>query len=126
VIIRADVEEQQGEGQTASRDRPCAKAERDCCRRAMGTVRLVPGTGESDSIVRECTRRRKIRSMPVVAPSCVSIRNQEGVPVGVGEFVSLDIGAVIERAVHFEAVICRESGQEATSCRPGPSALPYS
>src|SRR6266849_4824227 len=32
-------------------------------------------------------------------------RNQKSVPVGVGEFVSLHIGAVIERAVHFEAVI---------------------
>src|ERR1700736_5753466 len=32
-------------------------------------------------------------------------RNQKSVPVGVGEFVSLYIRAVIERAVHFEAVI---------------------
>ena len=32
-------------------------------------------------------------------------RNQKGIPVGVGEFVSLQIGAVVERAVHFEAVI---------------------
>src|SRR5712692_11798044 len=32
-------------------------------------------------------------------------RNQKSVAVGVGEFVSLQVGAVIERAVHFEAVI---------------------
>src|SRR5882762_9199307 len=32
-------------------------------------------------------------------------RNQKSIPVGVGEFVSLHIGAVIERTVHFEAVI---------------------
>ena len=32
-------------------------------------------------------------------------RNQKRIPVGVGEFVSLDICAVLERAVHFEAVI---------------------
>ena len=32
-------------------------------------------------------------------------RNQKSVSVGVEEFVSLHIGAVIERAVHFEAVM---------------------
>src|ERR1700674_27075 len=32
-------------------------------------------------------------------------RNQKSIPVGVGEFVSLHIGAVIERTVHLEAVI---------------------
>ena len=32
-------------------------------------------------------------------------RNQESVAVGVGEFVSLDIGAVLERAIHFEAIV---------------------
>src|SRR5215467_10483688 len=32
-------------------------------------------------------------------------RNQKSVPVGVGELVPLDIGAVIERAVHFKPVI---------------------
>src|SRR5258708_32065450 len=32
-------------------------------------------------------------------------RNQKSVPVGVGEFVSLYVGAVIDRAVHFETVI---------------------
>jgi len=32
-------------------------------------------------------------------------RNQKRVTVGVGEFVSLDIRAVLERAVHLEAII---------------------
>jgi hypothetical protein len=32
-------------------------------------------------------------------------RNQKSISVGVGEFVSLYIGAVIEGTVHFEAVI---------------------
>src|SRR5713101_8499632 len=32
-------------------------------------------------------------------------RNQKSIPVGVGEIVSLYIGAVIEGTVHFEAVI---------------------
>jgi len=32
-------------------------------------------------------------------------RNQESVAVGVGEFVSLHIGAVLERAIHFEAIV---------------------
>src|SRR5438876_12391990 len=32
-------------------------------------------------------------------------RNQKRIPVGVGEFVSLDIRAVLERAVHVEAII---------------------
>src|SRR5260370_40652651 len=36
-------------------------------------------------------------------------RNQKSVPVGVGEFMSLHIGAVIERAIHFEAVIVLRS-----------------
>src|SRR5260370_34893013 len=36
-------------------------------------------------------------------------RNQKRVPVGVGEFMSLHIGAVIERAIHFEAVIVLRS-----------------
>src|SRR6266853_3300173 len=35
---------------------------------------------------------------------CVN-RNQEGIPIGVGELVSLHIGAVLERAVHLEAVV---------------------
>src|SRR5256886_13153738 len=32
-------------------------------------------------------------------------RNQKRITVGVGEFVSLDIRAVLERAVHIEAII---------------------
>jgi hypothetical protein len=32
-------------------------------------------------------------------------RNQKGVAVGVGEFVSLYIGAVIEGTIHFKPVI---------------------
>ena len=33
-------------------------------------------------------------------------RNQKSVPVGVGELMSLHIGAVIDRAIHIEVVIC--------------------
>src|SRR5712691_4470757 len=36
-------------------------------------------------------------------------RNQESVAVGVGEFVSLDIGAVLERTIHFEAIVVLRS-----------------
>src|ERR1700719_1127244 len=32
-------------------------------------------------------------------------RNQESIPVGVGKLMSWHIGAVIERAIHFEAVV---------------------
>lgn len=36
-------------------------------------------------------------------------RNQKSVPVGLGEFMSSHIGAVIDRAIHIEAVIVLRS-----------------
>jgi hypothetical protein len=36
-------------------------------------------------------------------------RNQKSIPVGVGELMSLHIGAVIDRAIHIEAVIVLRS-----------------
>jgi hypothetical protein len=54
-------------------------------------------------------KRNKVLSLAArhaASPTPVRIdRNQKSVPVGVGEFVSLYIGAVIERAVHLEAII---------------------
>src|ERR1700693_1127681 len=32
-------------------------------------------------------------------------RNQKSISVGVGEFVALHVGVVLERTVHFEAVV---------------------